>query len=104
MHTVKVGNISFGNNNPLVLIAGPCVIESEQLVLSTAEAIKKVSDKLDLPFILKSSYLKDNRSSADSYQGPGLDEGLKILQKVKAEVVYLYYLIFMATFPRCRLY
>jgi 2-dehydro-3-deoxyphosphooctonate aldolase (KDO 8-P synthase) len=86
MHTVKVNNISFGNNNPLVLIAGPCVIESEQIVLSTAEAIKKVSDKLNLPFILKSSYLKDNRSSADSYQGPGLDEGLRILQKAKEEV------------------
>jgi 2-dehydro-3-deoxyphosphooctonate aldolase (KDO 8-P synthase) len=83
MQTVKVGDIKVGNNNPLVLIGGPCVIESEDLVLKTAEKVKKIADKLGFPFIFKSSYLKDNRSSANSFQGPGLENGLKILQKVK---------------------
>jgi 2-dehydro-3-deoxyphosphooctonate aldolase (KDO 8-P synthase) len=83
MQTVKIGDIKVGNNNPLVLIGGPCVIESEDLVLKTAEKVKKIADKLGYPFIFKSSYLKDNRSSANSFQGPGLDNGLKILQKVK---------------------
>jgi 2-dehydro-3-deoxyphosphooctonate aldolase (KDO 8-P synthase) len=83
MQTVKVGDIKIGNNNPLVLIGGPCVIESEDLVLKTAEKVKKIADKLGYPFIFKSSYLKDNRSSANSFQGPGLENGLKILQKVK---------------------
>ena len=86
MQTVNIGDIKVGNNNPLVLIAGPCVIESEGLVLSTAEKIKKLADELGFPFIFKSSYLKDNRSSAKSYQGPGLENGLKVLQKVKEKV------------------
>jgi len=85
MQTVKVGNIKIGNDNPLALIGGPCVIESEDLVLKTAEKVKKIADKLGFPFIFKSSYLKDNRSSANSFQGPGLENGLKILQKVKDE-------------------
>ena len=86
MQTVKIGDIPVGNENPLVLIAGPCVIEAEDLVLSIAGKIKKLADKLGFPFIFKSSYLKDNRSSANSYQGPGLENGLKILQKVKDKV------------------
>jgi 2-dehydro-3-deoxyphosphooctonate aldolase (KDO 8-P synthase) len=85
MQTVNVGNIKIGNDNPLVLIGGPCVIESESVVLETAEKVKKIADKLGFPFIFKSSYLKDNRSSANSFQGPGLENGLKILQKVKDE-------------------
>ena len=83
MRVVKVGSISIGNKHPLVLIAGPCVIESEEIVLKTAEAIQKITDRLQIPFIFKSSYLKDNRSSSKTYQGAGLDEGLRILQKVK---------------------
>jgi 2-dehydro-3-deoxyphosphooctonate aldolase (KDO 8-P synthase) len=83
MKNVKVGNIEIGEGKPLVLIGGPCVIESESVVLKTAEEVKTIADKLEMPFIFKSSYLKDNRSSAKSYQGIGLDEGLKILQKVK---------------------
>lgn len=86
MKNVKVENITIGEGQPMALIAGPCVIESEKIVLQTAESIKKIADKLGFPFILKSSYLKDNRSSAKSYQGPGLDEGLRILQKAKSEV------------------
>lgn len=83
MRTIKVGNIKIGNANPLILIAGPCVIESEEIVMKTAEQAKEITTKLGIPYIFKSSYLKDNRSSASSYQGPGIDEGLRILQKVK---------------------
>lgn len=86
MKTVNVGEISIGEMNKLVLIAGPCVIEEPDLVLSTAEKIKKIAEKLNMPFIFKSSYLKDNRSSEKSYQGPGLEKGLEILNKVKEEV------------------
>jgi 2-dehydro-3-deoxyphosphooctonate aldolase (KDO 8-P synthase) len=69
----------------LFLISGPCVIEAEDLMLRTAEKLKSISEKLDLPIIFKSSFSKDNRSSLDYYQGPGLEEGLRILQKVKEQ-------------------
>ena len=85
MNTVKIGTISIGNENPLCLIAGPCVIEGEEVVLRLAKKIKTVADRVNIPFIFKSSYLKDNRSSATTYQGPGLEHGLKILAKVKKE-------------------
>lgn len=83
---VKVRELSIGKGSHLVLIAGPCVIESESLVLETAQKIKKVTDKLKFPFIFKSSYKKANRLSIDSYSGPGLERGLKILEKVKKEL------------------
>lgn len=86
MQVIKVNGIHIGEGNPLVLIAGPCVIETEDVVLETAEKVKKITEKLSIPYIFKSSYLKDNRSSATSYQGPGLDKGLKILQKVKEQL------------------
>jgi len=85
MQTVKLNNISIGPGYPLALIAGPCVIESKDVVMAAAEEIKIIADSLSMPFIFKSSYLKDNRSSASSYQGPGLEAGLKILQAVKEE-------------------
>ncbi|MGD8842068.1 MAG: 3-deoxy-8-phosphooctulonate synthase [Gammaproteobacteria bacterium] len=75
-----------GLNAPFFLIAGPCVIESEALALSTAAALKEIAAELDIPFIYKSSFDKANRSSAASFRGPGMDEGLRILQKVKDEV------------------
>ena len=75
-----------GNDRPFFLIAGPCVIESEALALSTAETLKKLTDRLGLPFIYKSSFDKANRSSGASYRGPGIAEGLRILAKVKAEI------------------
>jgi len=81
-----VGDVNIGPGQPLVLIAGPCVIESEELVLRTAAEVQKIARRIGMPFIFKSSYLKDNRSSANSYQGPGLDKGLRILQKVKEEL------------------
>ena len=75
-----------GNDRPFFLIAGPCVIESEALALSIAETLKKLTDRLGLPFIYKSSFDKANRSSGASYRGPGIAEGLRILAKVKAEI------------------
>jgi 2-dehydro-3-deoxyphosphooctonate aldolase (KDO 8-P synthase) len=77
--------IAFGNNNPFVLIAGPCMLESEKLVMETAEAIKEVTTKLNVPFIFKGSFDKANRSSIHSERGPGLEKGLEILAKVKRE-------------------
>jgi len=83
MPIVQVHNINIGPGHKLALIAGPCVIESEAIVMQTAEQIKTITDRLKMPLIFKSSFLKDNRSSSQTYQGAGLEEGLKILQKVK---------------------
>jgi len=86
MKVIQVGKIKIGGKNPLVLIAGPCVIEEEKLTINTAEKIKKITDKLKIPFIFKSSYDKSNRGSIDYYRGPGLKKGLKILEKIKKEL------------------
>lgn len=75
-----------GLTKPLFLIAGPCVIESEALALSTAETLKAITEKLGIPFIYKSSFDKANRSSHESYRGPGITEGLRILDKVKTDL------------------
>jgi 2-dehydro-3-deoxyphosphooctonate aldolase (KDO 8-P synthase) len=75
-----------GIDQPFFLIAGPCVIESEQLALDTAGYLKQVTDKLGIPFIYKSSFDKANRSSHTSYRGPGLEQGLRILQAVKDQI------------------
>ena len=81
---VNVGDISCGADE-LFVISGPCVIEDERTMMKTAEMLKEVSARLNFPVIYKSSFQKDNRSTADNYQGPGLDEGLKLLQRVKEE-------------------
>ena len=73
-----------GLDQPLFLIAGPCVVESEELQLRTAERLKQITDKLGILFIFKSSFDKANRSSGTSFRGPGMDEGLRILEKVRA--------------------
>lgn len=83
MPQVKVGNITIGDNAPLVLISGPCVIETEDLILKTAEQIKKITDKYKIPFIFKASCVKANRWRETNYLGPGLEKGLEILAKVK---------------------
>ena len=75
-----------GLEHPLFLIAGPCVIESEQLALDTAGELKEIAARLGIPFIYKSSFDKANRSSATSPRGPGLEAGLKILEKVRADI------------------
>ena len=81
---VQVGNVTCGADE-LFLISGPCVIEEESIMMRTAEKIKEVTERLNLPTIYKSSFQKDNRSSVDYYMGPGMEEGLRILQKVKDE-------------------
>lgn len=84
--SVKIGRFSVGDGKGLALIAGPCVIESEEIVLRTCERVKKIASRHKIPFIFKSSYAKANRLSADSYSGPGIEEGLRILDKVKREL------------------
>ncbi|CAG9933025.1 3-deoxy-8-phosphooctulonate synthase [Candidatus Nitrotoga arctica] len=83
---MKLCNFEIGLNKPLFLIAGPCVIESEQLALDTAGQIKEICLKLGIPFIYKSSYDKANRSSGKSFRGFGMDAGLKVLDKVKTQI------------------
>lgn len=86
--TQKIGlkDIKIGEKGSLVLIAGPCVIESESLCLETAKRIKDITGKLKIPFIFKSSFDKANRLSADSYRGPGIKNGLEVLHKVKQQL------------------
>jgi len=81
---VQVGEIDCGSDQ-LFLISGPCVIEAESLMMQTAERLKGISEELGVPIIFKSSFSKDNRSSLEYFQGPGLEEGLKLLGKIKRE-------------------
>lgn len=83
---IEIKNVKLGSNLPFVLIAGPCVVESEKLTFSVAEQIKKITSKLDIPFIFKSSYKKANRTSIKSFKGIGDSEAIKILSKVKEEL------------------
>jgi 2-dehydro-3-deoxyphosphooctonate aldolase (KDO 8-P synthase) len=83
---MKLCGFEVGLNKPLFLIAGPCVIESEQMALDTAGQLKEMCQKLGIPFIYKSSYDKANRSSGKSFRGFGMEEGLKILAKVKQQI------------------
>ncbi|MBU4128869.1 3-deoxy-8-phosphooctulonate synthase [bacterium] len=83
---VRVRDIKIGGDNPLVLIAGPCVIETEEETFQTAKRLKEIASELDIPFIFKSSYDKANRTSLKSYRGPGLKRGLEILGKIKKEL------------------
>ncbi len=80
---MKLCGFEVGLTQPFFLIAGPCAIESEQLALETASQLKDITGRLGIPFIYKSSFDKANRSSINSYRGPGLQEGLRILQKVR---------------------
>lgn len=83
---MKLLHFNVGLDQPLFLIAGPCVIESEQLALDTAGYLKELTDQLGIPFIYKSSFDKANRSSHESFRGPGLEKGLEILMKVKQQI------------------
>src|SRR5260370_10370287 len=80
---ISIGNFGIGGNQPLVLIAGPCVIESEAHGFRLAERLVEVAARAKMPLVFKASYDKANRSSEQSYRGPGLSEGLRILQKIK---------------------
>ncbi|MCD6254824.1 MAG: 3-deoxy-8-phosphooctulonate synthase [Deltaproteobacteria bacterium] len=82
---VKIGKIEVGGER-LVLIAGPCVIETEEITFRIAKFLKGLTERLDIPFIFKSSYDKANRTSVHSYRGPGLREGLRILNNIKEEL------------------
>jgi 2-dehydro-3-deoxyphosphooctonate aldolase (KDO 8-P synthase) len=83
---VKLINFTVGPDQPLFLIAGPCVVESEGLVLEVAGKLKELTGRLGLPFIFKSSFDKANRSSQKSFRGPGMEEGLRILSEVKRQL------------------
>jgi len=83
---MKLCDFQVGIDQPLFLIAGPCVIESEQLILDTAGTLKEITAALGIPFIFKSSFDKANRSSHKSFRGPGIETGLAILEKVKAQI------------------
>jgi 2-dehydro-3-deoxyphosphooctonate aldolase (KDO 8-P synthase) len=83
---MKLCGFNVGIDQPIFLIAGPCVIESKQLALDTAGMLKEICAELGVPFIYKSSYDKANRSSGKSFRGPGVDEGLKILAEVKLQI------------------
>ncbi len=83
---MKLCGFDVGIDSPLFLIAGPCVIESEELALETAGYLKEICQQLKLPFIYKSSFDKANRSSMGSYRGPGFEKGLMILEKVKTQI------------------
>jgi 2-dehydro-3-deoxyphosphooctonate aldolase (KDO 8-P synthase) len=83
---MKLCGFAVGLDQPIFLIAGPCVIESRQLALDTAGTLKEICAELGVPFIYKSSYDKANRSSGKSFRGPGVDEGLEILAEVKRQI------------------
>ncbi len=83
---MKICGFEAGLDSPFFLIAGTCVIESEQLAIETAGALKEICARLDIPFIYKSSFDKANRSSGTSFRGPGIDEGLRILAEVKRQL------------------
>jgi 2-dehydro-3-deoxyphosphooctonate aldolase (KDO 8-P synthase) len=83
---MKLCDFDVGLDQPLFLIAGPCVIESEKLVLDTAQRLKEITCKLGINLIFKSSFDKANRSSVNSYRGPGVEEGLRILQQVREQI------------------
>ena len=85
MKTVKVGEISLSNKSNLVLISGLNVLEDEFIIKEVVGELKKVSDELDIPFIFKASYDKANRSSIESFRGPGIENGLEVLRKIKSD-------------------
>ena len=82
---LSAGPVNIGGNNPLVLIAGPCVIENKEHTLALARALQEIAERVGVGLVFKASYDKANRTSVNSYRGPGLDEGLKILSAVKEE-------------------
>jgi 2-dehydro-3-deoxyphosphooctonate aldolase (KDO 8-P synthase) len=84
--TVAIGDIRMGGGRPFVLIAGPCVIETESMALDVAGEVKRITDALSIPYIYKSSYDKANRTSVGSNRGPGIADGLAILERVRREI------------------
>ncbi len=85
-HRIRINDFEIGNDRPLVLMAGPCVIEGEEFTLKAASDIAGICRRLDVPLIFKSSFDKANRTSGASFRGPGMEEGLRILARVKHEL------------------
>ncbi|MFH1245803.1 MAG: 3-deoxy-8-phosphooctulonate synthase [Candidatus Omnitrophota bacterium] len=85
-HEVRIGRIKLSNKRPLALISGPCVIVDEKFCLDCARQLKKITSRQNIPFIFKASFDKANRSSGESYRGPGINNGLEILQKIKQDL------------------
>ncbi len=85
MKQIKLNNFTIGGNNGFTLIAGPCVLENETAAVEIALYLKELTKKMQIPFVFKASYDKANRTSIESYRGPGLAGGLKMLEKVKNE-------------------
>jgi 2-dehydro-3-deoxyphosphooctonate aldolase (KDO 8-P synthase) len=83
---VHIDNLSIGQGMPLAIIAGPCVIETPETTFEIAATLKRLTDQLGLPLIFKASFDKANRTSIDAYRGPGLEKGLQILARIKAEL------------------
>jgi len=83
--TISVGELKLGNEKPFVLVGGINVIESENMALKVAETFRSITERLGIPYIFKASFDKANRSSIDSFRGPGLEKGLRILEKIKTE-------------------
>ncbi len=83
--TISVSELKLGNEKPFVLVGGINVIESENMALKVAETFRSITERLGIPYIFKASFDKANRSSIDSFRGPGLEKGLRILEKIKTE-------------------
>jgi len=84
-NSISIGNLTINESGPFFLISGPCVIEDEDMVLRVANFLKETGEAIEVPVIFKTSYDKANRTSLDSFRGPGIDKGLEIIQKVKEE-------------------
>ncbi len=84
--TIKLNDLTFGGNNPFVLIAGPCVVENEKIIMQTASAIKQITSDLNIPYVFKSSFKKANRTNLNSFVGLGDDESIGILKKVRNQL------------------
>ncbi|HNQ64862.1 MAG TPA: 3-deoxy-8-phosphooctulonate synthase [Smithella sp.] len=86
MKKIKMGNVTIGDNKKFILIAGPCVLEDEKKAMAIALYLKKLTERLKMPFIFKASYDKANRTSIKSFRGPGLKKGLAILQRIREKL------------------
>lgn len=86
VHEVEIGPVTIGGHRPLVLIAGPCVIESEDHAVELARRLKSTADACGVPFVFKASYDKANRTSIDAFRGPGLERGLAVLDRIRREL------------------
>jgi 2-dehydro-3-deoxyphosphooctonate aldolase (KDO 8-P synthase) len=86
LREITIGNITAGGNNPPLIIAGPCVIENEEIIFHTAQRLKEICLSVGLPFVFKSSFDKANRTSVTSFRGPGIEKGLRLLAEVKSRV------------------